>query len=633
MKRRKGFIMARSLKVISVLVVMAMMASCGMPMDEFDIMPPQVSRISHTYKQLSTLPPPKGKIRVCVYNFRDQTGQYKPLPNVSSFSTAVTQGAVNMLIEALNRSKWFIPVERDGLQSLLTERKIITAAKRNGNGDKGNGLPPLESANILLQGGITSYETNTLTGGFGAKYWGLGGSVQYRMDQVTVHLRAVDVKTGRILKSVSTTKTILSHEVDVGLYRFLTFKKLLEVEAGYSHNEPVQMCVAAAIEKAVIAMVFEGVLDGLWYLQNPEDINSPAMKAYQEETQRVAIQAELKAAAAKAAADRRAAINEAAFEKLQKAEEQHEAEKAEIARLEAEKKAQLEAARQEAERKAQEAAEARKEAEQKAQEQAAARLEAEQKAKAEETARLEAEQKAKAEETARLELERKAQEAAEARKEAEQKAQEQAAARLEAEQKAKAEETARLEAEQKAKQEEEVRLELERKAQAEGEARLELQQKAQEQEAARWEAERKAEAEEAARIEAEKKAQAEEAARLEAEQKAKAEEAARVEAEKKTQEEAARIEAEKKAQAEEAARVEAEKKAQEEAAAKEKLSQANKKAHEPELVNGAAQEIKPVDSSFVFSKPMVATAESQEAPSIQMDNITLKKWQPFNTAQ
>jgi len=477
MKRRKGFVMAKKLKIMGLLFMLAGIAACGMPMDEFDIMPPQVSRISHTYKQLTSLPAPKGKIRVSVYNFRDQTGQYKPLPNVSSFSTAVTQGAVNMLLEALNKSNWFIPVERDGLQSLLTERKIISASKRNGNGDDGqNGLPPLEWANVILQGGITAYETNTMTGGFGAKYWGLGGSMQYRQDQVTVHLRAVDVRTGRILKSVSTTKTILSHEVDVGLYRFLTFKKLLEIEAGYSHNEPVQMCVAAAIEKAVIAMVVEGVLDGLWYLNNPEDINSPVIKDYQEETQRVAMQAELKAAAAQAAADRKAAIDEAAYEKLRQAEAEYEAERAETARLQAEKEAQLTAEREEAERKLKEIEEAKQEATRQAQEHEAARWEAEQKARQEEKARLEAERKAQEEEAARLEAERRAQEEA-ARIEAERRAQEEAA-RMEAERKAQ-EEAARIEAERQA-QEEAARIEAERQAQEEA-ARLEAERRAQEE--------------------------------------------------------------------------------------------------------------------------------------------------------
>ncbi len=288
----------RTLSLIALLLSLAVLAGCGAPLAEYDIMPPQVSRISHTYGSLIGLPEPKGQIRVSVYQFRDQTGQFKPQTNVSSFSTAVTQGAANMLIQALQTSHWFIPVEREGLQNLLTERKIISAAESNGS-DKPAQLPFLESANIMLQGGITSYETNLLTGGFGAKYWGLGGSVQYRQDQVTVHLRAVDVRSGRVLKSVSTSKTVFSYEVDGGLYRFLTFKKLLEVEAGWSQNEPVQMCVAAAIEKAVVALVVEGIQDNLWALKNPEDMNNPVVKDYQEECARLTAQGEKEAQTAK----------------------------------------------------------------------------------------------------------------------------------------------------------------------------------------------------------------------------------------------------------------------------------------------------------------------------------------------
>lgn len=49
-----------------------------------------------TYQDLVSLPPPAGKIFVSVYDFRDQTGQYRPAP-ASTFSTAVTQGAAAML--------------------------------------------------------------------------------------------------------------------------------------------------------------------------------------------------------------------------------------------------------------------------------------------------------------------------------------------------------------------------------------------------------------------------------------------------------------------------------------------------------------------------------------------------------
>src|SRR3546814_8620815 len=49
--------------------------------------------------------------------------------------------------------------------------------------------------------------TNTLTGGMGAQYLGIGAHTQYREDNVTVYLRAVSTNTGEILKSRSEEHT------------------------------------------------------------------------------------------------------------------------------------------------------------------------------------------------------------------------------------------------------------------------------------------------------------------------------------------------------------------------------------------------------------------------------------------
>ena len=238
--------------------------------------------MSSTFKDLINLPSPKGKVLASVYGFQDQTGQYKKSPN-SNFSTAVTQGAASMLVNALLDSDWFIPVEREGLQNLLTERKIIRAALKKKNGKEQ--LSPLLSSSVLFEGGIVAYESNVLTGGIGVRYFGLGASDLYRKDQVTVSLRAVDIRTGRILKNVLTTKTIYSYEMDASLYRFVSFKKLLEAEAGYTRNEPAQLCVLNAIEAAVIQLIVQGVQDNIWQLANPDDISSPVFKAYLEEYQ------------------------------------------------------------------------------------------------------------------------------------------------------------------------------------------------------------------------------------------------------------------------------------------------------------------------------------------------------------
>lgn len=137
-------------------------------------------------------------------------------------------------------------------------------------------------ANILIEGGIVAYESNVRTGGAGARYLGIGASLQYRTDQVTVNLRAVDVRSGQILHSVSTTKTIHSQLLDSGVFKFVSFKELLEVEFGYSRNEPTQQCVNQAIEAAVLHLIVQGIDRKLWSLKSPADLNHPLIQIYRK---------------------------------------------------------------------------------------------------------------------------------------------------------------------------------------------------------------------------------------------------------------------------------------------------------------------------------------------------------------
>lgn len=262
------------------LAAASLFSGCSGSMATFATQAATLAPSTENRRDLLRLPQPLGKIKVAVYNFRDQTGQYKPLPGVSSFSTAVSQGGASILTQALKDSGWFIPVEREGLQNLLTERKIVRAYLEKQGLNPEKELPALEMASVLIEGGIIGYDTNVVTGGLGAKYFGIGGDLQYRVDQVTVSLRAIDINSGRILKTVSTTKTVLSRELTAGVFRFVSFKRLLEAEAGVTTNEPVFMAVTSAIEKGVASLVIEGVLDKLWALQNPADISLPVIREY-----------------------------------------------------------------------------------------------------------------------------------------------------------------------------------------------------------------------------------------------------------------------------------------------------------------------------------------------------------------
>ncbi|MFT5294030.1 MAG: curli production assembly/transport component CsgG [Colwellia sp.] len=229
--------------------------------------------VASTHDELMNLPKPMGAIPVAVYSFRDQTGQYKPSDFTSSFSTAVTQGATSILMQALDDSAWFIPVEREGLQNILTERKIIRASneaisKKNKNANIVD-LQPLTTSKIILEGGIISYDSNIKTGGIGLGYYGISASEEYREDQISIYLRAIDVRSGQVLMSVNTTKKVLSQEMRAGLFRFVSFKELLEAEIGFTSNEPMHMCVLQAIEKSVAELIRKGIKKNIWREAEP----------------------------------------------------------------------------------------------------------------------------------------------------------------------------------------------------------------------------------------------------------------------------------------------------------------------------------------------------------------------------
>jgi len=230
---------------------------------------------------LLNLPKPQDPIVVAVYKFRDQTGQYKESNVGSSWSTAVTQGATNILIRALEESKWFIPIERENIANLLNERKIIRSSRAQYKVNEP--LPPLLFAGIILEGGVVSYETNIYTGGAGVRYFGTGADAQYREDRISIYLRAVSTSTGKILKTVYTTKSVLSQEVSAGVFRYVKFKHLLEAEIGYTYNEPTEIAVTEAIEKAVHSLVLEGILNNLWMSNDPNVLESKQVKEYLKE--------------------------------------------------------------------------------------------------------------------------------------------------------------------------------------------------------------------------------------------------------------------------------------------------------------------------------------------------------------
>lgn len=243
---------------------------------------------TQTQNLLNQLPAPQRPVAIAVYGFTDQTGQFKPSEQGQTLSRAVTQGASSMLVKALqdagNRG-WFTVVERERLDNLLRERQIIGEMRKRYLGEQEvdpAALPALLFAGVLLEGGIVGYDTNTLTGGAGAAFLGIGARTEYRQDTVTVYLRAVSVRTGEVLANVTASKTIASQALGASAFKFVAFRELLEAEAGITSNEPDQIALQQAIEKAVYGIVLEGIDLDLWRFEDMAAAQ-PLIAAYRAE--------------------------------------------------------------------------------------------------------------------------------------------------------------------------------------------------------------------------------------------------------------------------------------------------------------------------------------------------------------
>ena len=81
---------------------------------------------------------------------------------------------------------------------------------------------------------------------------------------------------------MTTSKTILSYEVQAGVFRFIDYQRLLEGEIGYTSNEPVMLCLMSAIETGVIFLINDGIDRGLWDLQNKSDVSNTVLVKYRE---------------------------------------------------------------------------------------------------------------------------------------------------------------------------------------------------------------------------------------------------------------------------------------------------------------------------------------------------------------
>lgn len=266
-------------RTIAILLLTFILVGCaGKP--DFD-----VRKQTPSIEQLKTIAKPlDGPVVIAVYDFVDMTGQKKPGGNFASMSTAVTQGSYQILIKALQDTgdgKWFRVVERSTLPSLLQERKLIRSTRQQVDKENAQPLPPLLFAGAYITGGVVGYDSDTKSGGIGARILGIQANKQYRQDIVTIILRVVNVQSGEVVASVTVEKTIFSTGTGSDIFKYFDADTmLLETEIGVARNEPVTFALRKAIEKGVIEIILEGVDKGLWQLSQEDVIVVPDIEDY-----------------------------------------------------------------------------------------------------------------------------------------------------------------------------------------------------------------------------------------------------------------------------------------------------------------------------------------------------------------
>ena len=260
----------KAIKLSLITLAVVALAGCSTVRPWGNVQIKEEARVSETInKSFSNVPSPAGPaVTVAVYGFKDLTGQRKPSSTLSLFSTAVTQGAEAYLMKSLQEvgnRQWFTVVERVGLDNLLKERQMIKQTREIYDGANAKMLPPLQMAGVILEGGIIDYNSNSLTGGTGARWLGIGAQTAYTQDIVVISLRLVSVQTGEVLTTVTVEKNLLSTADGTTALKFFNqATRAFEFDSSQTFNEPGNYALRSAIETAVIELINKGERQNLW---------------------------------------------------------------------------------------------------------------------------------------------------------------------------------------------------------------------------------------------------------------------------------------------------------------------------------------------------------------------------------
>lgn len=185
---------------------------------------------------------------VSVTQFKDKTGSSSCRHNWIWWSAYLGDGFKDMLITELSKSDKLMVLERETIRDIYEDEHNLVNSENDGSLEKGQ----FKKARYTFVGAVTEFEycaqkkktsvnIGAVAGLFGVSTpdinVGFGGSKA----KVTVDLRVVDTKTGRVVRSIKSTETVEDSKYE------------LDTELG-SHeqekNSPADKAARLAIEKA-----------------------------------------------------------------------------------------------------------------------------------------------------------------------------------------------------------------------------------------------------------------------------------------------------------------------------------------------------------------------------------------------
>ena len=183
------------------------------------------------------------KPSIAIYNIADRTGQRQ-----ETGSSVVTQGATDMLITALARSRQFKVLDRTSLGDFMNEQQL-QAEDRLASGE-GPNVGQMTGADYIINGAITEYQVDKTSGGLGISIGGLGGTKEKAVAKTAIDLRVVDTTTAEVVWARSLKDEIEGERVGLQAFSFMG-DNIVEFETGEGKQEVINLVVRTLLEEAV----------------------------------------------------------------------------------------------------------------------------------------------------------------------------------------------------------------------------------------------------------------------------------------------------------------------------------------------------------------------------------------------